>query len=112
MNKMLLMLTLAMTFAITACSGCTTPGAELTDSQERTIATSCATASAALFVLTDANKAGKLSAEVQVQIAEGAALVVPICSAPEPPTLDSVQMYAFTQAVALLAAKSAEARSP
>jgi hypothetical protein len=84
-------------------AGCTTTG-DLTASQLRTIETGCASASAALKVLTVANDAGKLSAETPRQVLSAAGTIAPICGADEPPTLTSLQMQAFTHAVALLGA--------
>lgn len=102
-------LLLACVFAI---SGCESSGDAAADQaqQTETIATTCASASAALKVLTVANDAGKLSEDVQYKVGVAALRIQPICGSPNPPTLDAVLLEAFKANAATLAAEAA--RSP
>lgn len=100
-----LILALALSVLLSACNGASGP---LDSSQLRAVEIGCASASAALKTLTIANDAGKLTPAVQTAVLSAAGRVAPICGAPEPPTLDSLQMQAFQQAVGVLAAKAAE----
>ena len=78
-------------------SGCAT-----NPTQTQTIATGCASASAALRVLTVANDAGKLSLDQQAKILESAQYITPICTAEVAPTLDAQGLISFAAAVAQL----------
>lgn len=93
----------AVLFAL-MLSACTSMGFK-TESQR--IAASCAIATATLEVLTVANQEGKLSPSQQTQILNAVGLITPICTAPEPPTLDDVKLSAFTQAIAILQTRAA-----
>lgn len=95
--------TLACLLAL-ALVACQSVGLTTTEQQ---IAAGCATASASLKALTVANDAGKLTADQQRSILSAAGYISPICSAPTPPTLDSLKLEAFTRAIVLLQAQAA-----
>lgn len=93
---------LALTLSLAACQT-TNPTA---DQFTQEIETACASASTALKVLTVANDAGKLTPAQQTQILSAAGVITPVCGSPNPPTMDSLKMQAFLQAVTLLQGKA------
>lgn len=101
------MKTLFLAFAMILLVGCQSTG-DLTATQSRQIETACATASAAQKVIASAIVAGKVSEASQVRIRAAAVSIAPVCGAATPPTLDSLQLQALQQAVALLATASQE----
>jgi hypothetical protein len=106
MKKIGLFLALALAMVLSACNGAST--GPLNDEQLRAVEIGCASASAALKTLAIANDAGKLTPATQTAVLSAAGRVAPICGAPEPPTLDSLQQQAFQQAVGVLVARAAE----
>jgi hypothetical protein len=104
MNTLILAVLLALT------AGCATTGTLLTDPQQRTVLTACASSSAAIKALAAANRAGQLSADTQSAVLTAIGIIDPICGADDVPTLDAIQMLAFTKAVAVLSAHAARER--
>jgi hypothetical protein len=102
--KFKLFFTALLSLMLVACSGCSGIGGTTTETQQ--IATACASASAALRVLTVANDAGKLDADAQKAVITAIGITNPICAADTPPTMDTVKLQAFTQAIALLQAQA------
>lgn len=66
------------------------------------IAASCATASASIKVLTAANELGHLSSDAQSSVRAAIVVIEPICTSPEPPTLDDIKRQAFLMAITAL----------
>lgn len=96
----------ALTFlALLTLSACQSMGFD-TPSQQ--IAAGCATASATLKTLTLANQAGELTYDQQSAVLNAVGYITPICSAPEPPTLDTLKLEAFTRAIAILQSEAAK----
>lgn len=84
---------------LVALSGCNSLSLE-SDTQK--IEAGCASASAALKTLTAAQIAGKLDPAKAERISQAAHIIEPVCTAPEPPTMDSMKRAAFDQAIAEL----------
>lgn len=95
---------LALCIALAGCQN----GGQLTPTQEQTLMTACASASASIKVLTEANKAGKLSEDMQDAVLEAIGIIDPVCGAEDTPTLTQLQQQAFQQAVAALVRHSDE----
>lgn len=77
-------------------------------SDTQKIEAGCATASAAIKVLTIANASGKLTYEQQSAVLTAVGTVEPICSSAAIPTVDDVQMQAFNVAILALQAEAAK----
>mgnify|MGYP003385034856 CR=1 FL=1 len=92
-TSMRLLLVLAMVVTVAGCK--VGEGAEQ-------VATACASASAAIKVLTVANQAGKLSVEQQRYVVQTIGVIDPVCSRKTQPSLSDVQREAFLQAVTYL----------
>lgn len=99
-----LFLLIALAFALVGCQA----GSVSTDIQK--IETACVASSAAIKVLTEADRADKLSAAQEEQVLHAISLINPICTPPDPQTLDSVKQQAFLDAVALLEARAAKVK--
>lgn len=108
-TMLMLAILMACVFAI---SGCETTSSTADTHTNTYVQTSCASASAALKVLTEANKAGKLSVETQQQVLDAATILVPVCGSTEPLPADSLAIAALREAVTLLTKKASEVRSP
>lgn len=94
---------IALALSLTGFSAC-----QSTPTQTQNIEVACASASTALKVLTVANDAGKLTQAQQTQVISAAGEITPICTADNPPTLDSVKLQAFTRAVTILQSQAAK----
>jgi hypothetical protein len=106
-KKLIRTLVVAGLMALAGCAG--TGGAR---TQEQQVALACASATAAVRTVTLAIQFGKLSDEQIGKAATAIAIYEPICTAPTPPTLDSLKLAAFVQAIALLQAQAAELQEP
>jgi hypothetical protein len=84
-------------------SACSTMGFS-----DKAIPRACAIAASAVQVLDIAKGAGKLSDEEKALVDEAIAKVDPVCSAEVQPSLESVELMAFHQAVDLLYAAAKE----
>lgn len=103
---MLAALACALAAVIVGCrgAGLVTPAQQL--------AASCAASAAALKTLTIANDAGKLSAATQTSVLHAIGYINPVCTAPEPPTLDSIRAEAFRRAILLLEQEAVKYSEP
>jgi hypothetical protein len=97
----------SLVFAIVAAAlvACGSVG---TSTPQQQVASGCAASSAAIKALTIANDAGKLDAAQQSAILTAIGVIEPVCSAEVAPTLDTVKLAAFVQAIALLQAHAAK----
>lgn len=100
------MLTVILSLSLTACASM----GLRSDAQK--IQFGCAAATTALEVLTEANRAGKISAAQKTEISKAGNELVPICMAPTTPTLDDLKKAGFAAAIARLQALALEHTTP
>jgi hypothetical protein len=102
-----MLIALLAVFCTAGFTSCSSMGIN-TDLQK--IEASCASASASIKVLSAAASAGQLSPAQMSGVIAGAETIEPVCSAKDPPTLDSVKYEAFRQAVAELGSLAAQSK--
>lgn len=95
-------LVLALAISLAACT--TTQQAANVD---QPVKYACATATAAIGTLTVANRAGKLSPANETKVTQAIGYVVPVCHSKTVPTLSTLEMQAFMDAVQLLSTQAA-----
>jgi len=104
--KMFKFMMLAALITLTSAFGaCSSMG---TQSDTQKVEAACVSATSAIQALTVANEQGKLSASAKASVSQAVSVVTPICTAPEPPTMDSLKMSAFDSAVAVLKLRLSE----
>lgn len=86
--------------ACTSLSGAASPEVEATTTAA--VQSTCASAKAALRVLTVANEQGKITPAKKSAISTAGHALLPVCGARAPPTVSSVEMAAFEAAAGLL----------
>jgi hypothetical protein len=108
MHKLKMFLVLGLALALTACSGCTTTGADgvkVATTQEQKVEFTCAASIMAMQAITAGVRAGKINATQQAAAVKAGEALLPICGRPgeNPPTLGDAKVIVLNQAAAELA---------
>lgn len=108
------MLALVLTVFLVACNtnGDIADNASGLTQQQEYVAMTCASASAAMKVVTVAINADKLDAEQRADVLAASDKIARVCASPTPPTMTQLQEIAFSEAVAVIAVMAAKHRSP